>query len=157
MFLLQGCSELVSGLGHPMLWEMSVVKQAEASGKRASLRRRSAGHPGYALLNDATFSKTFSHQLIDSRNAADDRLIAAQLRRAPRLLVSARSNLRRWMERDGRRPRPAFLEWKKILERLSATEIADFLVSDTPMARRLRQSSPFIGPLPRLPGRTRSK
>jgi hypothetical protein len=41
------------------------------------------------------------------------------------------------------------VEWQRILDHLSAKEIADFLVSDTPMAQRLRQSSPFLGLFPR--------
>ena len=51
----------------------------------------------------------------------------------------------RWMARDGKRIRPVFAEWWRILGHLSVDEIADSLVSDTPMARRLRQSSSFAG------------
>jgi hypothetical protein len=90
----------------------------------------------------------FSHQAIDRRNAADDRLIARRLRYDSSVLRQARSNLRRWMARDGKRPRAVFVEWQRILEYLTAKEIADFLTSGTPMAKRLRQSSPFMGPLP---------
>lgn len=89
-----------------------------------------------------------SHQDIDLRNQLQDRLLASRLRRNTRLLRQARANLRRWKTRDGAHPRPAFVEWQLILDRLSANEIADFLVSDTPMARRLRQSSPFLGLFP---------
>jgi len=90
----------------------------------------------------------FSHAAIDRRNAEEDRLLASRLRHDPRILRQARTNLRRWTARDGKRVRPVFAEWQRILERLSAHEIADFLVSDTPLARRLRQSSPFAGLLP---------
>ena len=51
------------------------------------------------------------------------------------------------MTRDGKSPRTVFCEWERILTRLNAREIARFLRSDTPMARRLRQSSPFAGVL----------
>ena len=51
------------------------------------------------------------------------------------------------MAGDGRNVRPVFQEWHGILTRLSKGELADFLRSDTPMARRLRQSSPFAGVL----------
>ena len=91
----------------------------------------------------------FSHQDIDRNNELQDRLLARRLRRDGRLLRLARANLRRWKARDGKHPRPAFVEWQHILERLSANEIADFLTSDTPMARRLRQSSPFMGLFPK--------
>ena len=88
-----------------------------------------------------------SHALIDRINAAQDRLIAAKLRRDHRLVQVARRNLRRWVARDGRRVRQVFREWDQILQRLTADQIARFLVSDTPMCRRLRQSSPFVGVL----------
>ena len=91
-----------------------------------------------------------THRDIDLRNGLQDRLLARRLRKDTGLLRLARKNLRRWQTRDGRRPRPAFLEWERILDYLSAGEIADFLVSDTPMARRLRQSSPFLGLFPKV-------
>jgi hypothetical protein len=91
----------------------------------------------------------FAHQDIDLKNEQQDLLLARRLRRDHRLLRLARANLRRWKARDGQRPRPAFVEWQRILEHLSANEIADFLVSNTPMARRLRQSSPFMGLFPK--------
>ena len=89
-----------------------------------------------------------SHREIDLRNELQDRWLASHLRRDGRLLRLARANLRRWKARDGRRPRPVFREWERILEHLSRREIADFLVSGTPMAERLRQSSPFMGLFP---------
>ena len=88
-----------------------------------------------------------SHAVVDRVNEAQDRLIAARLRRDRGALRIARQNLRRWMARDGRKVRPVFREWHGILVRLNAMEIAAFLESDTPMARRLRQSSPFAGVL----------
>jgi hypothetical protein len=88
-----------------------------------------------------------SHVVTDRINAAQDRLIAARLRSGRRALRIARENLRRWMARDDGKVRPVFLEWRCILVRLTSGEIADFLQSDTPMARRLRQSSPFAGVL----------
>lgn len=90
-----------------------------------------------------------SHRDVELRNQLQDHLLAHQLRRDARVIHQARANLRRWQARDGNRPRPVFVEWQRILERLSAKEIADFLQSDTPMARRLRQSSPFMGLFPR--------
>jgi hypothetical protein len=94
----------------------------------------------------------FSHQAIDLKNKLQDCALAKQLRYDHRLLRRARANLRRWKSRDGKRPRPVFVEWQRILDYLSTDEIADFLISDTPMARRLRQSSPFMGLFPE-PGR----
>ncbi|MGZ8939525.1 MAG: hypothetical protein ACXW32_09980 [Limisphaerales bacterium] len=87
------------------------------------------------------------HQRIDDINSHQDRIIASRLRRDRHVLEIARDNLRRWIRRDGRKPRPVFLEWQRIIERLTPNEIATFLTSDTAMARRLRQSSPFAGVL----------
>jgi hypothetical protein len=89
-----------------------------------------------------------SHTTIDLKNELQDRLLARHLRKNGRLVRLARRNLKRWMARDGKKPRAVFLEWQRILDYLSPREIADFLVSDTPMARRLRQSSPFMGLFP---------
>ena len=91
--------------------------------------------------------KQRSHLVIDRINAAQDRVIARKLRGDSRVLVLARRNLNRWMAGDGRSIRPVFLEWDRILERLTRADIGAFLISDTPMARRLRQSTPFAGVL----------
>jgi hypothetical protein len=99
----------------------------------------------------------FSHQAAEVKAQLQDRLLAQRLRRDTRLLRLAQANLRRWKARDGKRPRPVFVEWQRILDHLSAHEIADFLVSDTPMARRLRQSSPFMGLFPEPGRRARQK
>src|SRR6266850_2780724 len=87
----------------------------------------------------------FSHSFIDRCNAEHDRHVASLLCRDPRVLKAARASLRRWIARDGMRIRATFREWDQILTRLTPAEIAAFLRSDTPMARRLRQSSPFAG------------
>jgi len=91
--------------------------------------------------------KQRSHSDIDRINAAQDRAIASKLRRDSGVLVLARRNLSRWMAGDGPGVRSVFLEWGRILRRLTRAEIAAFLISDTPMARRLRQSTPFAGAL----------
>jgi len=87
-----------------------------------------------------------AHERIDRINIEQDRLIASHLRKNGSALRIARKNLKRWMRRD-KQPRPVFLEWNRVLTCLTSIEIADFLESDTPLARRLRQSSPFAGVL----------
>lgn len=90
-------------------------------------------------------NSAMSHQRLDRVNAAQDRRIATVIRRRPRMLGVARADLARWMAADGQHVRPAFREWHAVLHRLTAREIAAFLCSETPMARRLRQSSPLAG------------
>ena len=89
--------------------------------------------------------RKWDHQAIDRANAATDRLIARRLRRDPRLVQRARRNLKRWMARDGKSVAPVFLEWAGVLDTLTRAELADFLERGTARARRLRQSSPFLG------------
>jgi hypothetical protein len=86
------------------------------------------------------------HEMLDRIAAEQDRQIASRLRKDKRVLALARRNLKRWMANE-RRQRRVFVEWNLILTRLTAEEIARFLVSDTPMARRLSQSTPFHGVL----------
>ncbi len=107
--------------------------------KPARSRSGAPAQPGQAM---------FSHAEIDRRNAERDRLVARRLRRDRRILRQAPGNLRRWMARDGQHVRPVFAEWQRLLDCLSAKQLAGFLTSDTPLARRLRQSSPFVGLLP---------
>jgi hypothetical protein len=95
-----------------------------------------------------------NHQDLERVNAAQDRRIALIIRRDPRKLRIARADLARWIAADGRQVRPVFREWHAILHRLNAREIGAFLCSETPMARRLRQSSPLAGILSNAERRT---
>jgi hypothetical protein len=83
---------------------------------------------------------------MDAVAVEQDRRIARRLRRDKRVLRLAQRNLARWLA-DEKRPRRVLMEWRNVLNRLTASEIADFLESGTPMARRLAQSSPFAGVL----------
>jgi len=85
---------------------------------------------------------------IDSSEARNDtihRRVAARIRRDPSVVAEARERLERWLARDGSEPHPAWLEWKVALDMLDPLELADFLESRTPRARRMRSSSPFFG------------
>ncbi len=145
-----------SGTGWNASWPINVA------GIRGATNRLPGNKPA-RLRSAAPFQPkrmAFSHAAIDRRNARQDHLVAARLRQDRRILRRARANLNRWMARDGKRVRPVFAEWCRLLECLSANELADFLISDTPLARRLRQSSPFAGLLtasgPKGPRRPRS-
>ncbi|PWU13923.1 MAG: hypothetical protein C5B50_18240 [Verrucomicrobia bacterium] len=85
------------------------------------------------------------HARIDAENRERDRRLAAMIRRDPSVIEIAKRNLAKWQERWGG-SNPAWEEWAQILRMLSSDQVADFLDSDTPMANRLRQSSPFLGP-----------
>ena len=85
------------------------------------------------------------HARIDAINLALDRATAAKIRAQPELIQIGRANLRRWMQHDDGFVHPVHAEWMDILNFLTPAEIADFVVSDSPKANRLRQSTPFTG------------
>lgn len=74
-----------------------------------------------------------------------DRLIADKLAARPELLQRAVQTLDRWIAQRQPSPPPVLLEWQRILRQSSLSEILALLRSDSPDARRLRQSSPFCG------------
>ena len=73
-----------------------------------------------------------------------DRATADRIRQDPSLIEIAKANLVRWQAKNGELA-PAHREWEIILRFLTPLEIADFMVSETPKANRLRQSTPLVG------------
>ena len=71
------------------------------------------------------------------------------MERNPEAVIGkALSNLHAWMTReDDSSTSGVFQEWLDFLSRKSPREVADFIVSDTDEAARMRQSSPFAGVL----------
>lgn len=69
------------------------------------------------------------------------------LRDPERVLAIARDNLRRWRLDDA--DAPYYEEWDEILRTRGVHELAEFIVADSEDARRLRQSTPFVGVVPR--------
>jgi hypothetical protein len=90
-----------------------------------------------------------THEWIDRRSLAFDLAIADMIRTQPNLLRNAQDTLDRWIER--RRPSvpPVLLQWQEILSSWPLERILDLLTSFEEEPRRLRQSSPFCGILPR--------
>ncbi len=85
------------------------------------------------------------HERIDRISLAMDRATADKIRRDASLIEIAKTNLRRWQMKNGGELAPAHQEWELILRFLTAEELAEFIVSETPKANRLRQSSPLVG------------
>jgi hypothetical protein len=73
------------------------------------------------------------------------RRIAALMRRDPTIIDVAKARIARWLAGDGAEPHPATVEWQMALEMFRPEDLADFLESPTPRARRMRSSSPFFG------------
>ena len=82
---------------------------------------------------------------VEARNDELHRLVAARIRRDPGAVAEARETLERWIASGGPDPHPVLLEWRAVLMMLEPAELADFLESRLPRARRLRTSSPFAG------------
>ena len=78
------------------------------------------------------------------------RRVAAMIATDPdRVLGKARDNLHRWsLARQGSAAGAVLTEWLNLLEKSSPNEVAEFLVSGSARAVRMRQSSPFAGVLP---------
>ena len=77
------------------------------------------------------------------------RRIAGRLRSEPeKVLGKARENLRRWLVgREGTSAEAVYREWLAVLDANRVEQLAEFLVSPSEKAARLRQSSPFAGVL----------
>jgi len=85
-----------------------------------------------------------THDWIDRRSLAMDRLVAARVRERPDLVNRARATLDRWTARTDQ-PLAVWQEWREILGTYSLDRLLALLESDAEEARRLRQSSPFCG------------
>ena len=86
---------------------------------------------------------------VDPTEASKDeihRRAAAEIRRDPGVIAQAAARLERWLLRSGDPPDPALVEWKIALAALDPEQLAEFLESPTPRARRMRISSPFYWP-----------
>ena len=79
---------------------------------------------------------------IEQANDEIHRRVAARILRDPSVIAAARARLDRWLVRDAE---PAWVEWREALAMLTLAELAEFLGSPTPRARRMRCSSPFYG------------
>jgi hypothetical protein len=85
------------------------------------------------------------HGAIDGRMLEMDRLIAGRLRQNPSAVIGkAHSVLENWLQSCDESARPAFDEWRKILEGPVA-QILETLEGTDERSMRLRQSSPFCG------------
>ena len=63
------------------------------------------------------------------------------------VIGKALGNLQAWIDRQQGSPPGVFQEWLDLLNHMPPREVADFIVSDSEEATRLRQSSPFAGVL----------
>lgn len=91
------------------------------------------------------------HRRRDDERLRLHRLIAQRLLRNPAETVAiARANLRRWRESMG--PQPYYEEWENLLDTHTPQELASLISADDEQGRRLRQSTPFVGVVPRTEG-----
>lgn len=81
---------------------------------------------------------------IEERALQAHRRIAERLRQDPSLIAQARARLEQRIESEGSPPDPVLSEWLDALLMLDPLQVADFIESATPRARRLRISSPLV-------------
>src|SRR5438067_1351101 len=86
-----------------------------------------------------------SHEWIDERSLALDRLIAEKISNEAALLEKARATLARWIQQRNPVIPSSLIEWRDCLAQSSFGEILNLLTGTDERARRLRQSSPFCG------------
>jgi hypothetical protein len=75
-----------------------------------------------------------SHEWIDQRSLALDRLIADKLADQPELLQRAVQTLERWIAQRQPHPPAVLLEWRQILRERSLTDVLTLLRSDWTLA-----------------------
>jgi hypothetical protein len=71
------------------------------------------------------------------------RRIAARIRRDPQVIARTRDRLARVMAEEAPHVDPVLGEWLDVLLMLDPDQIARFIESNTPRARRLRSSTPL--------------
>jgi hypothetical protein len=71
------------------------------------------------------------------------RRIAARIRRDPGVIAQTRDRLAKVMAEEAPHVDPVLHEWLDILLMLDPDQIARFIESNTPRARRLRSSTPL--------------
>lgn len=76
--------------------------------------------------------------------AEKHRRIAARIRRDPDVLAESKIRLVHLMAREPPPPDPVLQEWFDLFLMATPDQIADFIESGTPRARRLRSSSPLL-------------
>lgn len=72
--------------------------------------------------------------------------VAERLAEDPSLIDDALANIERWEAARG--PQPYYDEWRRILREESVERVIARMTAKGPEARRLRQSSPFVGIIP---------
>jgi DNA-binding Lrp family transcriptional regulator len=88
-----------------------------------------------------------THQELEGRARGLSRAIAELLGKNPSLIRRALRHLERILAEDQGSAAHDLEEWRGILSNLSPERVREFIVSDTPRAERLRQSSPFFAVL----------
>jgi hypothetical protein len=84
------------------------------------------------------------HDPIGERALQTHRRIADRLRRDPGLIAEALDRLKQRIAREGSPADPVLCEWLDALLMLEPPQLADFIESAAPRARRLRISSPLV-------------
>ncbi len=88
-----------------------------------------------------------THRDREERALSFSRVVANYLDRDPSLRRRAQRHVDRLLAEDQGMATQDLREWQAILERYSLRRLREFLVSSTPRAQRLRESSPFFAVL----------
>jgi sugar-specific transcriptional regulator TrmB len=100
---------------------------------------------GHTKLRKGTSGRTHADR--DARAARFSTVIVKMLDEDPGLMRRATKHVELLLQQDQGHAAHDLREWHDILTNYSGQRVRDFIVSDTPRAQRLRQSSPFFAVL----------
>jgi DNA-binding Lrp family transcriptional regulator len=125
--------------------EVSICTRADAPRPRAGEVLVLAGTPeGASLPSGAGIG---SHADMDARALRMSEAVARLLRRDSALRQRALHHLDRLIAQGQGSATADLIEWRQVLDTYSEARLAEFLVSESARAQRLRQSSPFFAVL----------
>lgn len=103
------------------------------------------GHVPETMPNSSQRGR--GHDARERRAARLNQTIARLLDQDPSIIKRAQKHIERLLAEDAGPAAHDLREWEDILKQYSPRRIREFLVSETPRAERLRQSSPFFAVL----------
>ena len=125
--------------------ELHTFSRADAPVVNWDTAQLLAGHPDRVLPGREAGGS--EHVARDHRAAKLSEAIVELLERDPSLIRRASRHVELLLREDQGMASHDLKEWSSILSRYSRQRLSEFLLSDTPRARRLRRSSPFFAVL----------
>ncbi len=130
-------------------FEITIEIQGYTEADRADIETENTVHL-YGIpmtVVESSGNDTISHTELDTRARIRARILAGIVEDDPSLVTSALAHIDRLGIDDSGPATRELEEWRDILSNYSKNRLLKFLVSNSPRAERLRQSSPFMAVL----------